>query len=295
MYLIQLDWFSLAILASIASSMVEVFKKAVLKNDNIHPIAFAIYFNILVSLGALPFVFSGFSSLHLDFFTWLMVFFMGFLYAVSNIFYYYALKMTEVSQVGIISASRSIWLLIGGFIFLGETINTFKIAGAFLIVFGIMIVYWEGKSTVSFGKPQIFLLIFAVISCIPSIIAKHLLDNHFSDIASFQVLSYFIPAVFNAILMPCTVLKIKPLLKINKNNAFVIISSLLTTFAIFIYFTALKAGGQISVVGPIWQGSIILTVILGILFLNERQNLLRKLISIALVFISIYFIKFIQF
>lgn len=291
MYLGQLDWFSLAILASIASSLVEVFKKAVLKSDNIHPIAFGIYFNILVGVLALPFAVSGFGALHLDTYGWIMVLVMSFMYAVSNIFYYYALKMTEVSQVGIISASRSIWLLIGAFIFLGETLDAFKLAGVILITLGILIVYWEGKGLVGFGTAQFYLIIFAVVSCIPSIIGKYLLDNYFDNVASYQVLSYFLPAVFNAVLMPAAVVKIRPLLKFNKDNGLVIISAIMTAAAIHIYFLSLKAGGQISAVGPIWQASIILTVIFGILFLNERQNLLKKILSAVIVFAGVLLIR----
>ena len=293
MHLGQLDWFTLAIFASIASSLTEVFKKAVLKNSNIHPIAFGVYFNVLVSIVSLPFAFSSIISLHLNYSAWILTLIMGIMYAISNIFYYNALKMTEVSQVGIISSSRSIWLLIGGLIFLGERVNAFEIAGVILIVLGIIIIYWNGKGLADFGTPQIFLFIFAIVSCVPSIIGTYLLDNYFNNVALYQVLSYFLPAVFNIIFMPSALIKIKPLLKIDKNNIFVMISASLTAAAIFMYFSAFKAGGQLSVVGPIWQASIILTVVCGILFLNEKQKLLKKLSSVVIVVIGICLMRFV--
>ena len=49
--------------------------------------------------------------------------------------------------------------------------------------------------------------------------------------------------------------------------------------------------GNITVVAPLCALTVMLNVIVGYLFLNERDNLIRKIISAILIIISIVLIK----
>ena len=49
-------------------------------------------------------------------------------------------------------------------------------------------------------------------------------------------------------------------------------------------FMAYEAGGTVTQIGPLGQISTILTVLLGITFLKERENWLQKLIGAIVIF-----------
>lgn len=49
--------------------------------------------------------------------------------------------------------------------------------------------------------------------------------------------------------------------------------------------------GNVTVIAPLCALTVILNVIVGYLFLNEKDNLLRKIISEILIIISIILIK----
>ena len=49
----QINWFTYALIAGIANSVVGILQKAVLKNKETDPVAFSIYFQLLVGIIAL--------------------------------------------------------------------------------------------------------------------------------------------------------------------------------------------------------------------------------------------------
>lgn len=57
------------------------------------------------------------------------------------------------------------------------------------------------------------------------------------------------------------------------------------------YYLALQVGANASQLAPIYKSNIILTVLLAVIFLKEKENLTRKLSSAALVTIGVLMIK----
>lgn len=58
----------------------------------------------------------------------------------------------------------------------------------------------------------------------------------------------------------------------------------------FSWFRAYQLG-NVTVIAPLCALTVILNVIVGYLFLNEKDNLLRKIISAIIIIISIILIK----
>lgn len=290
MGLVQFDWFTLTIISLTAASVVRILQKAALTEQKSDPIAFSIYFQLLVSLIAAIIASTNIGSYPKDMNVWLVALLISFLYAVLFILFYYALKHTEVSQVGILSATQSFWVLLGGVIFWNEPLSQNKIIGVLLIVFGIAAVYWRKGGFKGFGMPQLLVILCAILGGVLGVLDKYII-GYFSEPATYMVFSFLVPALLTAAFIPGAVKKIKPMLGWNKSNFLIIIGAILLNFGSIAYYLALKAGGEVSQIGPIFQSTTILTVILGIVFLNERENLGRKMLGAIIVFLGVLNIK----
>lgn len=283
------DWFSLAVISSASASIVGVLQKAALGKNTTDPVAFGIYFQLLVSLIGLPLAVLSSAPLPLNLVVIFLLTFMAIITASGNLLYYFALKSIEISQAAILSSTSTIWLLLGGFIFLNEQLTLNKLAGVFLILSGIFIVYFNKKSLVKVGAAQGFIVASAISSGLTGIFDKYLLASF--SVSTYQVVSYFLQASMTAILVPGSVKNIVPLLRFSKTNLIIVSSAVLLNFGALSYFSALKSGGEITKINPILQGSAILTIILGVIFFKERSNLLKKFIGMAVIISGIILIK----
>jgi uncharacterized membrane protein len=133
------------------------------------------------------------------------------------------------------------------------------------------------------------MIIYAAVVSISGAIDKYVLN--FMQPGLYQVIGYILPALLTVLFIPGTIANIKPILKPSKSRLNSILSSFLLAAATFSYFYSYRSGGEISKVGPISQSSVILTVVLGIIFLKEKQNLKNKLIGAMIVCIGVVLMK----
>lgn len=68
------------------------------------------------------------------------------------------------------------------------------------------------------------------------------------------------------------------------------IFSVIYGLANILVFTAYQSGGQASIIAPLQQVSVVLTVILSAIFLKEKEHLLRKFIASLLCVIAVVLI-----
>lgn len=290
MLLSSLDWFTLALISSILISFTGVFQKVAIKDQNVDPAAFSIYSQLLVGLFAAAFAFKDFGKITFTVNMILGTVLMSFCYASATLLYYYALKKTELSQVKIISATRSLWVMLGGFMFLGEVITLNKTIGILFIVLGISVVYWHRNGIKGLGIPHLLMVIYAVITAAAGILDKYLL-NFFTNPNTYIIASFIVPSFLTALFMPGSAVKIAPVLKSVKLSFSILAAALTLNLATLCLFTALQNGGEISKAGAIWQASTIFSVLLGITLLKERENALRKIIGVIIVVAGILFIR----
>lgn len=291
MSLLQLSWFTLSIISVITWSLSNIIQKASLKGEQVHPAAFSAFFQLLVGIITIPAAISGLKEMPSSVGIWGLVIISSLLYFGANLLFFYGLKDVEVSQTTILTSTRSIWYLLLGLVFFKESITIYKMAGIILIVVGVIMAFYKRGVFASFNKKHSYLIIYALIFSIAGTLDKYIL-NYFTP-GAYQVIAFILPATFTMFFIPGTIKNMKPLLSVNKNNAYLVISSITYTIAALSMYTAYKVGGEISKVGPISQASIILTVILGIIFLKERENLAKKLIGSLIVFAGVLLMKMI--
>jgi uncharacterized membrane protein len=113
----------------------------------------------------------------------------------------------------------------------------------------------------------------------------------FYNIYAYQVLNFISCSIITAIIFPKSIKNVKEFLTIKKSNFYIMIAAFLGSIGCISYFISLKTGGEISQVGPILQSSMILTVLIGIIFLNEKERLIQKLISAVLMFVGVVLLR----
>lgn len=283
------DWFYLAVFSSITASVVTLLQKTALDKNSTDPIAFGIYYQFLVSIIGLPGAIINAEYFPFSTTIFILLILMASFTAIGNLLYYFALSSIELSQVAIISSTTSLWLLLGGFIFLDEKITGTKITGILLVLSGIFFIYFKKNSFNKFGFFQILVLISAAFSGLTGLFDKHLLTIF--NVNTYQVLSYFLQAAVTTAIMPGALKKVLPLVKFNKTNLIIISSAALINFGAYCYFSALKSGGEISKINPILQASTILTILFGILFFNEKENLFKKFLGAITISAGILLIR----
>jgi transporter family protein len=276
-------------ITTLCASINGIIQKTVLRKATTDPIAFAIYFQLLAGLVALPFAIFAVHTPQFNLVIIGMLIANSMLYAFVNILGFLALKAIELSQSAILSSVSSLWILIGGVLFFNETINFKKVLGILLIILGIIVVFFHKKRMQPFSLPHIFILLSTIFIAIGGLLDKYLID--YFEISSYQFITYFLQAIFTALLVPQVIKDIQPLIKFNMHNLMIIVAACIINLGVFSYFFALKQGGEISNISPILQTSTIITIILSSLLLKERDNLLKKILAAAIIFIGLIFLK----
>lgn len=192
----------------------------------------------------------------------------------------------EASTFSMLKQLSTTFMIFAGLIFLREKFVLTKFIGAMLIIFSnILIFYRKGK----FEFNQYILL--GVLANIAYTVALFL-DVNISEgfnLPIYVALTLIIPAMLIMIFERIKPSEIKNEL-VNGNKKAIFITALSWGIMIVSQLRAYQLG-NVTIVAPLCALTVILNVIVGYLFLNEKDNLLRKIISAIIIIISIILIK----
>lgn len=283
-----MNWFIYALLATVTFAFATVLQKVLLEKEAGDPVAFAAVFQFVTAIIILPlalkdnFVLPAFGGL------WLNLILMTVLYAFANIFLFKGLKLIEASQAGVLGATRSFWTIISAVIFLGEGLSFWHFGGAFLIIFGTVIVTIEKKHW-RLSRGHLYALLAAIFFGLAFTNDAFLLGD-FTSVPVYGFISFLLPSLVILLVQPKVIQGVKYYLV--GNNLFKIsLCAFVYAVAYISTFTAYQQGGQASQIAPIVQSSVILIVLFAYLFLGERQRFLRKTLAATFAFIGILLLR----
>lgn len=192
----------------------------------------------------------------------------------------------EASTFSIIKQLSTVFMISAGLLFFKEPFVLQKIIGALLILFSNIIIFYKK------GKQKLDKYVFlGILSNIAFSIALFL-DVNISDnfnLAFYVALTLLIPALFITIAERIKLSNIKKEF-INGNKKAIIITSLCWGTMIVVQLKAYQLG-NVTTIAPLCSLTVIGNVIVGYIFLKERDNLLKKLFAAILIIISILLIK----
>lgn len=192
----------------------------------------------------------------------------------------------EASTFSMLKQLSTTFMIFAGLIFFKEKFILTKFIGAMLIIFSNMLIFYK-KGKFEFNR----YILLGILSNIAFTVALFL-DVNISDnfnLAFYVATTLIVPAILIMIFERIKPSEIKNEL-INGNKKSIAITSICWGTSIIANLRAYQLG-NVTIIAPLSALTVILNVIVGYLFLKERDNLLRKIISAILIIISIILIK----
>lgn len=261
----------LALLAAVFASLTAILAKVGIENVNsnlataIRTIVVLIMAFIVVLITGKVGSINGISTKAL----WFIIL-SGFATGFSWLFFYKALAMGDVSKVVPIDKSSVVLTIAISILFLGEPAKPLVITGGALIATGTFILIGKNEEKKRFTGTQIYILyaiLGAVFAALTSILAKVGMEDVDSNTATFLRTMVILIFAWAIVIFQG---KHKEMKRISrKGYLFLILSGVATGLSWLCYFAAL-ALGKVSVVAPIDKFSVVLTMILGFIFLKEK-------------------------
>lgn len=192
----------------------------------------------------------------------------------------------EASIFSIINQISTVFMIFAGILFFKEEFILNKFIGAILIIISnILIFYKKGNK-----KPNKYVAL-GILANIFYTIALFL-DVNISEnfnLPIYAALSLGIPAILISIIE-----RIKPKEIIeeykNGNKNAIFLTAITWSLMIVVQLRAFQLG-NVSMVSPLCSLTVILNVIVGYIFLKEKDNLIKKIISALLIILGVVLIS----
>lgn len=272
------NWIILAVLAGLASNGFNITNRLALKEKG-DSTAYAWWFEVvrtlffLIVLVRIPLPVLNFESyLKLT------------LVSLSELFSVYVFMrmhaLTDLSISSVISRLRVVWSPLIAWLLIGERLSVFEYIGISAIFLGIAVV--SSPKEIKADKGIKIALLFSFSSALLSTVLKSVSGVGSSEliVASQGIIPLFVlPLLMKNSFGRIIQSGLKRFPQILTAGAFNIISS-------YLLVQALKLTDASKVVG-IYQAMTILSVVYGIVVLNEREKIMRKIIGTIIVIIGI--------
>jgi uncharacterized membrane protein len=278
-----MTWQLLLVVSIIFTSLNGLFHRSLMKDDKSDPVAQTIIFlgiggiiALIIALLRGTFQLSFPLSLSLNFIILALV-------TIGYVLKYRGFQLLNASEVVIFATTSKLWNVIGASIFLHEVVTLPKVIGTIVILIGVAITLYVDKKF-KVNKGIIIVLISAVFFGLTDINGYFILNT--LDASNYQIYAYLLPVLILLLVRPRSVAKLGYYLKPNRGMK-VFLLSVFDTLGMLALFFAYQAGGHASVIGPLSASKLILTVLLAMIFLKERQNIANKIIGSVITVVGV--------
>lgn len=280
-----MSWQLLILISVVLYSISVLFQRAILKENESRPIAYAMFFQFLtgIVLGVVGFLSADMTlPPNLSSLFWNLIL-MVILYAFSNILIFKSLKQIEASKFSIIFATRAFFTVLASSLLLKEFLTGSQFLGVLLIFSGVILVNLK-SSKFSFDKGSLLALLAALAFGSANTNDRFLLGSF--NIYPYMTIGFIASSLLMAAVYPKELKHIKIFLdkKILKK---ILILFVLYAFNAVAFFAALQKSDNSSQVASVNLSAVIVTVVLAVIFLKERGNLPKKVIGAILSFIGL--------
>lgn len=192
----------------------------------------------------------------------------------------------EASTYSIIKQLSTVFMIMAGLLFFKEQFILKKFIGAILIIFSNILIFYK-KGSQKLNKYVLLGILSNIIFSIALFLDVNISDNF--NLAFYVALTLLLPALFISIAEKISFSDIKQEFK-KSNKKDIFITGFCWGTMIVVQLRAYQLGETTSV-APLSALTVIGNVIVGYLFLKERDNLLKKIIAALLIILSVFLIK----
>lgn len=192
----------------------------------------------------------------------------------------------EASTFSMLKQLSTTFMIFAGLIFFKEEFILTKFIGAMLIIFSNILIFYK-KGKIEFNRYILLGILANVAFTVALFLDVNISDNF--NLPFYVALTLIIPALLIMVFEKIKPSEIKKEL-VDGNKKAILITALSWATSIIVNLRAYQLG-NVTIVAPLSALTVMLNVIVGYLFLKERDNLLRKIIAAILIIISIILIK----
>jgi drug/metabolite transporter (DMT)-like permease len=205
----------------------------------------------------------------------MLLLFSSFLSAIGMVFTFKGFRSIGASEHTILLTSCQLWNMLGAVLFLHESLTITKMAGTIAILFGIVLVEWK-KRTFRLNKGAVYVLLAAFCFASSGIISYFIIRSF--DVLSFMLYGSIFVTLMLVIFKPKIIRKFTFYFK-PKRALNIVSTSISDALANILGFTAYQIGRNALQIGPISATQTILTIVLAIVILKERDYMFQKIIG----------------
>lgn len=212
---------------------------------------------------------------------------------IAIIFYAISDRMNTTVRSGIEASTYSMlkqlsttFMIFAGLIFFKEEFILTKFIGAMLIIFSNLLIFYQ-KGKIKFDKYIILGIISNLVYTVALFLDVSISDNF--NLPFYVMITLIIPALLILIFERIKPKEIKTEF-MNGNKKAILVTALTWGTMIVAQLRAYQLG-NVTIIAPLCALTVILNVIVGYLFLKERDNLIKKIIAAVLIIISVILIK----
>lgn len=284
-----MSWELLICVSVILYSVSVLLQRLLLKEDKSESISFSIFFQFGVALVTAVFVFIMQGTIPLPDFSKISwsVFAMTTLYALANIFIFKALKSTEASRFTVIFSSKTLFAALSASVLFKEVLTPIQWIGAILIIAGIVIISMK-KFHTRLNMGDFFALLAAILFGLANVNDRFLVQ--FFDPYTYVVIGFFLPGFAIAIMYPKKILLLPTYLRKNFLYKMVFLCLLYGLSAVT-FFAALQRTPNSSQLFSINAFGAIITVVLSIMILKEKEHMWKKILGVVISVIGLLLIS----
>jgi uncharacterized membrane protein len=278
-----MTWQILIAITVVFLSVSILLQRILLNKHKINPVAFSATFQGLVGiLLIIPVLINGFSVEGYNA-VWHIALFSILCYGIGTVVYAKTLQVVEASVFSVLFATHAIWVTVIGVILLGESLTLLQIAGSALIFVSVGLLV-QNKQAFSLDRGTILGLITGVLFGFA--IASTAYVGREVDTLTWVMISFIGSSVVSLLVSPKSIYKIKPMLNPVVLHKLLILGVLYAIGSVAMVY-AYKYG-TFSIISPLRQTGIIVTVLLALLFLKpERNRIPRKLAAAFICFAGV--------
>jgi len=280
-----MSWQLLIALNVLTFSVSMVLRRVLLRHETTDSVAYVIIFQGMV--GVLTGIYALLHGFHMPDLGryWLPMLVTVLLYAAGHLASTAAFRRLEASVFSVLFATSAVWTMAAGPILFSDRLSLLQIVGTVLVLASVLLLV-DRRGLRTLDRGLLFGLLtsalFGLATAGWAYVGRH------ADVPSWTALSFIGPSLAVLLLRPRAVLRMRPFLsghllaKMLALGAIFSVSSLASLFA--------YRDGNVGAVAVLQQTSIIVTTILGVIFLHERTHLCRKALAAAICFAAVLLI-----
>lgn len=281
-----MTWQLLTAISVFSLSLSVLLQRILIHKDKTDPFAYAVVFQGIVGIILMAFALTrGFELPNITLYLLPAILSIA-AFGLGHIFYAKTLQLVEASAFSVLFATQAVWIMLLGIVLFNESLAISQAFGALLIFSSVGLLVKNIRS-LSIDKGTLLGLftgvLFGVAITIWSYVGRH------TDGLSWAAISFIGTSFVAFIAKPSTIHKMAPLITGKLLPKLLLLGILYAIGSLAMLFAYKE--GAFTIVTPLRQTSIIITVLLALIFLpKERNRIALKLSAAAVCFLGVLFI-----